>query len=381
MATLNSTTVAMNSAVFNGGGVFNAGSSGLAISNSTFSANTANSGTGIYSESSTLTITDSTLTGNDATGTTSHAGGGGVYNSGGTASISGSTLSGNLAAQAGGGIYASSGALTILDSTLSGNSAGLATPLVGAGRRVVRKRGHAEGHQQYHRRQLGRVGRRRHRRKSGTLQAVNCTFAYNNEPSQFSGFGGGMNITDGTATLDNTIIALNTDGTGPGAPADNIFLNGDGMVSSASANNLLATGGNSGVTNGGSNDNQVGIADPGLDTGLADNGGPTQTIALLSNSPAVDAGNSLLDGGQTTDQRGAGFPRVVGANVDIGAFELQTPATTNPSPTLSTILPDRIVAGYASPITLTVSGSGFISGSVVDWNSTASRRPTSRRSR
>ena len=71
-----------------------------------------------------------------------------------------------------------------------------------------------------------------------------------------------------------------------------------------------------------------------------------------------------------TDQRGAGFPRVVGPNVDIGAFERQTPATSNPSPTLSTILPDRIVAGYASPITLTVSGSGFISESVVDWNST-----------
>ena len=106
------------------------------------------------------------------------------------------------------------------------------------------------------------------------------------------------------------------------------------MVSTASANNLLATGGNSGVTNGGSNDNQVGVADPGLDTGLANNGGPTQTIALLSNSPAVDAGNSLLDGGQMTDQRGAGFPRVVGANVDIGAFELQTAATSNPAPTL-----------------------------------------------
>ncbi len=371
MATLTSTNVEMNSAVFNGGGVFNAGSSALAINNSTFSANTATSGAGIYSESSTLTVTESTLSGNDAIGTTSHAGGGGVYNSGGTASITGSTLSGNLAAQAGGGIFANSGALTILDSTLSGNSAGLATPLVGAGGGLYEDGGTLKVADSTIAGNSAEWVGAGIDENAGTLTAVNCTIAYNNEPSQFSGFGGGMNITDGTATLDNTIIALNTDGTGPGAQADNIFLNGGGMVSSVSANNLLATAGNSGVTNGGSNGNQVGVADPGLDTGLANNGGPTQTIALLSNSPAVDAGNSLLDGGQMTDQRGAGFPRVVGANVDIGAFELQTPATSNPAPSLSTILPDRIVAGYASPITLTVSGSGFISESVVDWNATA----------
>ncbi len=371
MATLTSTTVAMNSAFFNGGGVLNAGSSALAVNNSTFSANTAASGAGIYSESSTLTVTDSTLTGNDATGTTSHAGGGGVYNSGGTASITGSTLSGNTAAQAGGGIFANAGALTILDSTFSGNSAGLATPLVGAGGGLYENGGTLKVTDSTIAGNSAEWVGAGIDENAGTLTAVNCTIAYNNEPQQFSGFGGGMNITDGTATLYNTIIALNTDGTGPGAQADNIFLNGSGMVSSASANNLLATGGNSGVTNGGSNDNQVGVSVPGLDTGLANNGGPTQTIALLSNSPAVDAGNSLLDEGQMTDQRGAGFPRVFGANVDIGAFELQTAATSNPAPTLGTILPDRIVAGYASPITLTVSGSGFISASVVDWNSTA----------
>ena len=371
VATLTSTTVAMNSAFHNGGGVFNAGSSALAINNSTFSANMARSGGGIYSETSTVTVTKSTLTGNEATGTSSHAGGGGLFNSGGTASITASTLSGNSASNRGGGIYVSSGALTILDSTLSGNSAGLATPLVGAGGGLYENGGTVTVTDSTIAGNSAEWVGAGIDENAGTLTAVNCTIAYNTEPSQSSGFGGGMNITNGTATLDNTIIALNTDGTGPGAKVDNIFLNGGGMVSSASANNLLATGGNSGVTGGGSNDNQVGVAAPGLDTGLANNGGPTQTIALLSNSPAVNAGNSLLDGGQTTDQRGAGFPRVFGANVDIGAFELQTATTSNPAPTLSTILPDRIVAGYASPITLTVSGSGFISESVVDWNSTA----------
>ena len=61
---------------------------------------------------------------------------------------------------------------------------------------------------------------------------------------------------------------------------------------------------------------------------LANNGGPTQTIALVAGSPAIDAGsNSWADAyGVTTDQRGAvrgGQPDAVNAGhtVDIGAYE------------------------------------------------------------
>ena len=65
-------------------------------------------------------------------------------------------------------------------------------------------------------------------------------------------------------------------------------------MSSASANNLIgAGGGNSGLTNG-VNGNLVGVGDPGLGA-LANNGGPTQTIALLPGSPAIDAGSEILD--------------------------------------------------------------------------------------
>ena len=143
----------------------------------------------------------------------------------------------------------------------------------------------------------------------------------------------------------------------------------------ASANNLIGTGGgNSGLTNG-SNGNQVGVADPGLGT-LANNGGPTETIALLAGSPAIDAGSNALavdphGSPLTTDQRGAGFPRIVNGTVDIGAFEVQTPTTDNPVPTLSSIQPDRAPAGDTLPISLTVTGSNFLSQSVVYWNSTA----------
>ena len=54
---------------------------------------------------------------------------------------------------------------------------------------------------------------------------------------------------------------------------------------------------------------------------LADNGGTTLTHPLLHASPALDTGNDTI--GVDNDQRGPGFPRVVGANADIGAFEWQ----------------------------------------------------------
>ena len=57
---------------------------------------------------------------------------------------------------------------------------------------------------------------------------------------------------------------------------------------------------------------------------LADNGGPTQTLALLPGSPAIDTGNNVA--GLATDQRGAGFPRVMGSSADIGAYEVTADA-------------------------------------------------------
>src|SRR5262249_16088624 len=53
---------------------------------------------------------------------------------------------------------------------------------------------------------------------------------------------------------------------------------------------------------------------------LAYNGGPTTTHALESGSAAVDAGSNPM--GLTTDQRGVGFARSAGGDVDIGATEL-----------------------------------------------------------
>ncbi len=52
---------------------------------------------------------------------------------------------------------------------------------------------------------------------------------------------------------------------------------------------------------------------------LANNGGPTQTLALLAGSPAINAGDNTAV--PATDQRG--LPRIVDGIVDLGAFEVQ----------------------------------------------------------
>jgi predicted outer membrane repeat protein len=334
--TVTNATIQNNSAEF-GGGIDNDNGGALAVTNATIENNLAKLGGGILNRAtSTATIAGSTVSGNTASGTSANAGGGGVYSSG-TASITASTVSGNSATQSGGGIYASGGALTITNSTVVNNSLSGGTSSLGAG---VDENG-------------------------ATLSVVNCTIAHNTEPMGDSGNGGGIWAAYGTATLNNTIIALNTDGTGPSANPDNLYGYA-ATVSAASAHNLIGTGGSGGLMNG-TNGNQVGVAIPGLAAALADNGGPTQTIALLAGSPAIGTGSAALAVDSqghplATDQRGAGFARVVNGHVDIGAFQFQ-------SPVVSMISPAQVEAGFASPITLTVTGSDFMSQSVVDWNS------------
>lgn len=85
--------------------------------------------------------------------------------------------------------------------------------------------------------------------------------------------------------------------------------------------------------------------DPFLDS-LADNGGPTKTMALLPISPAIDAG--LLTGAPSVDQRGIARPQ--GSGIDIGAYEFVTvtdPNTTPPTATdnLETTLEDTPLIG------------------------------------
>src|SRR5262249_9560100 len=88
---------------------------------------------------------------------------------------------------------------------------------------------------------------------------------------------------------------------------------------------------------------------PGL-LPLGNYGGPTQTIRLAANSPAIGAGDpALVPDGVTTDQRGE--PRISGTGLDIGAFEYQYPVLS----------PAKLPGGtYGTPYTqsLTATGDG-----------------------
>lgn len=68
---------------------------------------------------------------------------------------------------------------------------------------------------------------------------------------------------------------------------------------------------------------EAGIVDPMLDM-LADNGGPTETHALMAGSPAIDAGDpSIVFNPAEHDQGGAPFARISGGRIDMGAFDSQ----------------------------------------------------------
>jgi hypothetical protein len=137
-------------------------------------------------------------------------------------------------------------------------------------------------------------------------------------------FGGGLFVLAVEPVLHNTLIAGNLRGATGTAPAD-VF----GALYSGSDYNLIGDGtGMTGLSNG-VNGNLVGSADSPIDPLLApldDNGGPTFTHALLSGSPAIDAGNNAY--ATDWDQRGPGYPRIVNGIIDIGAFEVQAPAAS-----------------------------------------------------
>src|SRR5262249_35055327 len=89
---------------------------------------------------------------------------------------------------------------------------------------------------------------------------------------------------------------------------------------------------------------------------LQNNGGPTQTLALLAGSPAIDAGSNALASSLTSDQRG--LARFVNGTADIGAYEFQPDATLtltsslNPAPVGQTVTITAtlgLVAGSNTP--------------------------------
>ncbi len=301
-----------NSSGYSGGGIDNAGT--LTVSDSIFADNTSFSGGGGFINEATgaMTVSDCTIA--DNTG----GGYGGGFKSDGTLTVSECTIADN-SAWYGGGMTGQYGRMTIVDTTIAGNAT-----VPGSGVYAGNPAGSGGG--------IFAL--------SGTLTVSDCTIADNSAAV----YGGGLWVSSGTATLDNTIVAQN-----------NTDISGG--VSSSSAYNLIGTGGSGGLVNG-VNGNHVGVANPGLGP-LADNGGPTQTIALLPGSPAIDAGSNSLAVLPTTgqplvyDQRGPGFARIANGTVDIGAFEVQV--TNAPVVTLEPAN-QTVPVGATASFTATASG-------------------------
>jgi len=112
---ISSLTIANGFAYDSGGGILNNGT--LTVTNSTFSGNSATLDGGGISNSGTLTVSNSTFSGNSATGA-----GGSIFN-GGMLKVTNSTLSGNTAGNNGGGIYNTGGKASLANSIVAGNTA------------------------------------------------------------------------------------------------------------------------------------------------------------------------------------------------------------------------------------------------------------------
>jgi hypothetical protein len=257
------------------------------------------SGAGI-SNSGTLTINNSTITGNLADGGQRGCGAGGGIANGGTVTINNSTITGNGAAGpfhcgTGGGI-ANAGTATVNNSTLSGNGAG-----VGGG---ISNRGHLKINNSTISGNEAAFGGGIANR--GPLKISNGTISGNKAVD-----GGGI-FNAGGATLQNSIVANNSGG--------NCFKN---SVTSKAYN--LSSDGSCNFNGPGDLNN----TNPRLGP-LQDNGGPTMTMALPAGSRAIDAGNpsGCKDGlGHLlkTDQRGMPRPDPEDAGgCDMGAYERQS---------------------------------------------------------
>ena len=232
------------------------------ITDSTIKDNSGGSNVGIVIESGTATIERSAITGNDAT---AQAQAGIIIRPDATVNISNSTIANNQG-RSSAGIENAGGTVNITNSTIANNRGGLSS--------------------------------------------------------------GGINnfLADGVVTITSSIIGNNTGGRNIGD------ISGDGEFIS-DGNNLISNGDDATGFINGVNGDLVGTngddpENPQLD-GLIDaqlgelqnNGGSTETIALLEGSPAIDAGSNPNN--LETDQRGEGFKRTVGNGTDIGAYEVQ----------------------------------------------------------
>lgn len=322
-----------------GGGIYNAGT--LRLSNCVVTANATGSGGGSgggltyypsggnggsgggICNAGTLIVQNSTIhgngTGNGADnplrGPGSNGGdGAGIWNSG-TLTVDGCTFSGNTNGAGGkggvsdmfggpggnggnGGGICNSGTARLTNCTFASNVAGYGGP-GGAGRPPpVGQNGSA-----------GANGYGAGLSSTNNLEMVNCTISTNQ-------VGGGLVNFGGSVCVLNSIIAGNF-----GSPPDV-----SGSFLSLGGNLVGTTNGSSGFSGTREIIGSILLPINPMLGPLTNNGGLTCTMALLANSPTINAGVTV--GAPETDQRGVNRPQ--GSSVDIGSFEFQfsTPQIT-----------------------------------------------------
>jgi len=302
-----------NSAAGAVAGLSGFGSGGLGFDGANGSPGAGNSGA-IYNDGGSLAVAFSTFNDNRATGAEGGDGTDGPFDAEGIGGTSGSSANG-------GGIFNNAGAVTLTNCTFAANSVtgGNGGPGGNGGNVGFGGDGGNGG--------AGGAGNGGglYNTANGTVLAVNCTFSLNQSTGGTGGAGGGAGSAvtrpgqtggqgannggavgngGGCVTLKNTILAH-----GPsGINAAGTILDGDNNLSSDATPVFTSP----------SSRNST---DPLL-LSLANYGGPTQTTALATNSPAIDQGNDAAS--PPTDQRHRGR---LGQS-DIGAYEFDGPTAT-----------------------------------------------------
>lgn len=261
---------------------------------------------------------DLTLTGVRMEGNTATNNGGGVCgDTDHSLTVIDSSFINNSAGSSGGGLY-TAGDLTVRGSTFTANEATLVGGGLTTGSNVF----------------------------GGTAVITNSTFSSNN-----SNVGGGISSQPASDTsLLNVTITENTAGTGGSAIQDVGPVTVQNSIIDGTCGDVTSLGNNIFTDIGGCDASAIAsdivTANPGLGP-LHDNGGPTLTHRLDSDSPAVDAADDAAC--PEVDQRGEDRPR--GGGCDIGAFESTFTApsptpTASPGPGTSTpTLPPNLIQG------------------------------------
>jgi predicted outer membrane repeat protein len=253
--------------------------------------------------------------------------GGAIYNDAGTVTVKECTFSGN-SARGGGAIHNQPGALTVTDSTFSGNSATNGGAIYNLEGWVRITSSTFSGN-----RATNGGGIRNYGDNTGSVSVINSTFSGNSA----TGSGGAIHNQTSSLYISHSTVAGNSAGSGGGICNDSMWMHADLqatiVANSLSGNDCAGPHADQPVDDKGDNLDSDGTckvgttADPLLGP-LQNNGGPTETHALLPGSPAIDTATcqDLSGNPLTVDQRGVTRPQDGDGDhvpaCDMGAFEL-----------------------------------------------------------